>query len=172
MKNPFKKSFTAHEMVMFNFLRALRVFRNLTNEELSDFLPSLHERTYTKDEVIFFREDPSHAFYIIWEGTVLLNIEVEGQFEELRTVGIGSGFGESSFIPNCKRITNAIVSSEEARMYVIPQVSLFSIFEDDPKIKSKVLESLSSQYYDLYTHVIKSYKSSRGFFHIGAIYND
>ena len=66
--NPFEKTFTTRELELLNYFGKVQVFENLTDNELSLFLPYFHERVYKKNEVIFFRGDPSRALYIIKKG--------------------------------------------------------------------------------------------------------
>ena len=56
------------------------------------FLPHLHLRQYKNEEVVFFRNDPSNAFYIVKSGKVSLNIDVNNQFEVLMVLKSGGRF--------------------------------------------------------------------------------
>ena len=137
---------------------------------MSYFLPYLHERHYQKNEVVFFREDPSHALYLLKRGEVLLNIDVNNSFETLTTVKGGSAIGESCLIDDTKRQLNAIVISETAQFYVLPQDNIFSIFENHAKVRTKMYQELSIIMNEYNTNLIKAYRSSFGFFHLSQIY--
>ena len=65
MINPFSRTFNESELEIFQFLSQVSFFEKLKNIEMARFLPAIHQRKYLKDEVIFFRGDPSQAFYII-----------------------------------------------------------------------------------------------------------
>lgn len=170
MINPFKKTFTPQEHNMFVFLANIRLFSNLNYKQMSLFLPFMHERSYVQDEVVFFRNDPSHALYLLKKGEVSLTIDVNETFESLTTVKGGIALGESCLLRDANRLLNAFVSSEKAEFYVIPQDNIFDIFESNIKIKAKMLESLSEIYNEYNTNLFKAYKSSLGFFNLSQVY--
>jgi len=170
MINPFKKTFTDREHNLFLFLSQIKLFSLLNYKEMALFIPHMHLRQYTKDEVVFFREDPSHALYLLTEGEVSLNIEIGDDFEHLTTVPAGFALGESCLLDDTKRQLNAFVTSEEAEFYVIPQDSIFRIFDGNPKIRTKMLQMLAEIYNNYNSRLFKSYKSSRGFFNLSQVY--
>jgi CRP-like cAMP-binding protein len=170
MINPFKKTYTTYELRIFNFLSGIRLFKSLTFKEMSYFLPYMHERHYQRDEVVFFREDPSHALYLLKRGEVMLNIDVNDSFETLTTVKGGNLLGESCLLENQKRMLNAFVISETAQFYVIPQDNIFSIFDNQERVKSKMLKELAQTYSEYNAKLFKAYRSSFGFFHLSQIY--
>lgn len=172
MINPFKKTYSTEELNIFRFLGKIKIFKNLEFEEMALFLPFLHERSYQKDEVVFFRGDPSQALYIIKSGEVVVNIDVNDEFEELTRIVEGHSFGESCLLEGEKRLLNVVVDSEEAILYVIPQGSIFDVFEDNPKVKAKMLESLGRILNSYNENLFKAYRSSLGFFNLGQIYKE
>ena len=103
MYNPFKKKYSPSELKQFEFLSKVRFFGTLRFSELSGFLQAIHIRKYEKDEVVFFRNDPSQALYILESGDVSLNIDIKSQFEMITHVKPGNAFGENSLLGNSKR---------------------------------------------------------------------
>jgi CRP/FNR family cyclic AMP-dependent transcriptional regulator len=172
MINPFKKTFTQKEHDIFVFLANIKLFSELDYKQMSHFIPHMHERRYEKDEVVFFRNDPSHALYLLKKGEISLNIDVNDTFEELNKIKSGTSLGESCLLKGRKRQLNAFVISETAEFYVIPQENIYSIFDDHYKIKTKMLESLAEIYNDYNTGLFKAYKSSLGFFNLKQIYKE
>jgi len=170
MINPFRKTYTPQEMSLFRFLSKVKVFEDLDYKEMSYFVPFLHEREYKKDEVVFFRGDPSQAFYVIKKGKVSLTIDIEDKFEILDELKTNQSFGDNAFLTNTKRIYTAIVKSDEAILYVIPRVNIHEIFDREVDVKAKVMYSLSSQYNEYTTNLFKAYQSSFGFFDLGQAY--
>ena len=171
MINPFKKTFTDREHNLFLFLSKMKLFSELNYKEMSLFIPNMHLRKYSKDEVVFFRDDPSHALYLLKKGEVSLNIEIGDNFEKLTTVSAGVALGESCLLNDTKRQLNAFVSSEEAEFYVIPQDNILRIFEGNPKVKVKMIQMLAEIYNNYNANLFKSYKSSRGFFNLSQVYS-
>jgi CRP/FNR family cyclic AMP-dependent transcriptional regulator len=168
--NPFKKSFTSQELERLEYFAKLLIFQGLTYDEISLFLPYLHERHYKKDEVVFFRGDPSLALYIIKSGVISLTLDYQDDLEELTKVGSGASIGESCMLENTKRLLNAIVHSDLAEMYVIPQLNILEIFENNVSIKSKLMESLSKLYHEYNDNLFEAYRKSLGFFHLPMVY--
>ncbi|MCB0504407.1 MAG: cyclic nucleotide-binding domain-containing protein [Cyclobacteriaceae bacterium] len=169
--NPFKKTYGLDEMEMLSFLGELLLFSDLTTDERALFLPHLHKRTYEKDEVVFLRNDPAHALYIVARGEVMLTLDQDEETEEIMRVDKGSIIGETSILKNKKRFVNAVVKSEKATLFVLPQVSIHDIFSSHAKIKVKMLEAVSNLYHDLNQDILKTYQNSHGFFYMSNVYN-
>ena len=168
--NPFKKSYDNKQLVLFNFLKGITLFEQLSFEQLSHFLPFMHMRVYKKDEVVFFRDDPSHALYLIQKGEIALTLDIQERFENLGILAANKSFGDNSLIPEASRIYNAIIASEKAQIYVIPQINIFEIFDHYPKIKAKMLESYLLQQNEYMMRLFSAYKSNFGFFDLGHVY--
>lgn len=172
MFNPFKKSYGQKEREKISFLRGVKPFDTLSDDQLFVFLPYLYPRTYSRNEAVFFRKDPSQALYILVKGQVALNLDRDGEMEPLMTVKSSEAFGDNCFVKDSHRIYNAIVTSEEAELYVLPQGNILEIFESKPKIKALVLESLLTRYNDYTSKIFEAYKSSFGFFELKQAYAD
>jgi CRP/FNR family transcriptional regulator, cyclic AMP receptor protein len=164
MRNPFSKTYLQEELSMFEFLREIKFFERLNNKELSRFLPAMHHRKYTKDEVIFFRKDPSQALYLVKRGQINLTIDIKEDFEQILDVNKGEAFGENSLLENTKRIYSAFVVSEQADLIVIPHFAIQEIFASNPKIKAKMMTSLAEYYNNNNQKLFRSYRASFGFF--------
>lgn len=171
MYNPFKKKYTPEEIAIFDYLANIRIFERLEPRQLHYFIPHLYERRYKQNEVIFFRGDPSHALYLIREGRVALNIDINESFEKLTEVGTGAAIGESCLLKKTTRQLNAIVTSESAGFFAIPQDGIFEIFDTHPKVKVKMLESLAEIYNQYNETLFGAYKASLGFFNLGSLYS-
>ena len=170
MYNPFKKKYSPSELKQFEFLSKVRFFGTLRFSELSGFLQAIHIRKYEKDEVVFFRNDPSQALYILESGDVSLNIDIKSQFEMITHVKPGNAFGENSLLGNSKRIYTAIVCSEEATLWVIPNFAILEIFKNNAKVQAKMMTALA-EYYNLNNHrLFSSYRDSYGFFNLGQMF--
>ncbi|MTI20093.1 cyclic nucleotide-binding domain-containing protein, partial [Fulvivirga sp. RKSG066] len=105
MINPFKKTYTPREQSLFVFLTKIPLFSQLDSKELSLFLPHMHERKFQQNEVVFFRNDPSHALYLLKKGEVSLNLDLDEDFETLTKIkGPGIALGESCLINDTNRL--------------------------------------------------------------------
>ena len=170
MINPFKKTYTPKEKNTFVFLAKMPLFAGLDYKQMSLFLPHMHLRDYVREEVVFFRGDPSHALYLLKSGEVSLSIDMTESFENLTSVGQGTVLGESCLLKKSKRLLNAFVTSDEAQFYVIPQDNIFDIFDSNPKIKVIMFEALAEMYNAYNTSLFNAYKASGGFFDLSRVY--
>ncbi|MFD2033234.1 Crp/Fnr family transcriptional regulator [Belliella marina] len=172
MINPFSKKFTVSELAVFDFLSEVKFFERLKHSEMAKFLPAIHNRKYMKDEVVFFRNDPSQALYVLRRGNVRLTVDISDSFETILEVTKGGAFGENSLMENTKRIYTAIVDSEEAELMVIPHFSIQEIFESNPKIKAKMMTSLAEFYNQNNQKLFTSYQNSFGFFNLAQMFEE
>ncbi len=170
MYNPFAKSYNQYEIELFQFLVRNKLFENLTKRELLRFIPHLYLRQYENNEVIFFRNDPSHALYIIKTGIVSLQMDMIESFETFAFISDYASIGNNALLEKSKKLYNAVVHSENASIYVLPQVNIMDIFSRSPKIKAKMLDSLATIYNENSTHLFKAYQSTRGFFNLTEIH--
>jgi CRP/FNR family cyclic AMP-dependent transcriptional regulator len=170
MRNPFKRTYNETEWGHFEFLSKVQFFEALKPSEMGRFLPGIHFRKYVRDEVVFFRNDPSQALYILVKGQITLTIDIKENFETILTLGDGEAFGENSLLKDTFRIYTAIVQSEEADLMVIPNYVIQEIFDHDPKIKAKMMYSLAEFYNTNNKRLFNSYRSSFGFFNLGQMF--
>jgi CRP/FNR family cyclic AMP-dependent transcriptional regulator len=164
MLNPFSKTYSEKDRQMFDFLALTKFFERLRNKEMARFLPAMHQRKYVRDEVVFFSKDPSQALYLVKKGEVCLTIDIKDNFETILEIKKGEAFGENSLLENAKRTYTAIITSEEAELIVIPHFAIQEVFESNPKIKAKMMTSLSEYYNDNNQRLFRSYRESFGFF--------
>lgn len=169
-RNPFAKTYSKQEKSIFRFLRRNDLFATLLDEELAYFTPHIYARTYAKNEVIFFRNDPSQALYLIKSGEVALNLDIEKKFELLISLKSTHNLGENSLIENTRRSYNSISLVDNTELYVIPQINIFEIFEENMMIKAKIMASLSAQYEKYSQNLFANYRSSLGFMDLGRAY--
>lgn len=169
-QNPFAKTYSKQEKAIFRFLRKNDLFATLLDEELAYFTPHIYARTYAKNEIIFFRNDPSQALYLIKSGEVALNLDIENKFELLINLKKTHNFGENSLIENTRRSYNSISMTSDTELYVIPQINIFEIFEENMYIKAKIMASLSAQFEKYSQNLFANYRSSLGFMDLGEAY--
>lgn len=172
MKNPFGKTYTPEEIRQFEFLRQFDLFQKLTEKELLLFLPHLHERSYVQDEAVFFRNDPSHALYLLKKGKVTLTLDVNERFEELGVLVPPTVLGDNCLLRNTKRPMNAVVTSETALFTVIPQDNLFDLFEARPEIHMKMVEAFAQTNEGYLKRMFKEYRSSFGLFNLAEVFKN
>ncbi len=169
--NPFKRTFTQQELIQFRFLSKVKLFGGMTNEELSGLLPYLFLREYKQNDVVFFREDPGAAVYLVKSGSVTLSLDIEGRLETLTTIRNYGFFGEEALLPGQKRIYNVVVTSEEAEIYVIPHVNINDYCDRSKGFKAKLFANLSQVRTDFLMRVFKAYRQEFGLFELKLAFN-
>lgn len=171
MFNPFQKTYSKEEEEMFAFLTKNRLFANLNKKEIVLFLPYLHLRKYRKGEVVFFRNDPNQALYIMKDGLAELQLDIDDHFETIVKIGKHFSFGNNSILGKGKRNYTAVVSSKTCQLYVLPQVNILNIFEDKRGIKAKMLQALCEIFNDNSRNLLEAYQATHGFFDLKEMYN-
>lgn len=166
MINPFKKTYSIQELNLFRSLSKVKPFERLNYDEMALFLPYLYLRQYNHEEAVFFRNDPSNAFYIVKSGKVSLNLDIRNQFEVLMVQKSGGFFGHNAFLEMSRRMYTAIVISEVSELYVLPKVNILEIFEHRTTIKAKMMTSVAELYNEFNKKIFDTYRSSLGFFHL------
>jgi CRP-like cAMP-binding protein len=168
--NPFRKIYTKKELDFFAFFKKVRLFEKLTEKELEEFIPFVHLREYKQNEVVFFRNDPGQALYIIESGEVELNLDLQEDFEPLALAKKYIAIGVNALLPDSERVYNAVARSEECWLYVIPQVNILEIFKYKPTIQAKMMTSLAEIYDENTKNLFNAYRRHIGLFSIGEAY--
>ncbi|UZR94350.1 cyclic nucleotide-binding domain-containing protein [Chondrinema litorale] len=167
MLNPLKKTYSASDKQLFRFLQKNLLFERLEDNELAEFVPFLHLRSYKKNEAIFFRKDPSQAIYIIKSGEVALNLDIEDKFEELTRIGVAQSFGDNALLESTYRIYNAVCTTETSEIYVLATTNVLEIFENNVNIKAKMMTAMAENYEKQNVNLFRAYQESFGFFDLG-----
>ncbi len=166
----FKRKFSAIEIELLNFLQNVRLFQDLSDTQKLSFATYLHIRSYKQNEVVFFRNDPSQALYLIKEGKLSLELDIKEHFESVIQLETFASFGHNSLLPKTKRIFNAFVISPLCQIYVLPQVNITDVFKRNPEIKAQVLENLSCIYNQNLYDLCKIYREKQGFFELNEMF--
>ncbi len=172
MINPFKRTYTKSEQQFFEFLEQHRIFSELNKKELLMFLPFLYLRKYKQNEVIFFRDDPSQALYLLKTGEVTFQLDVGGQFETIARIFAPVSIGNSALIHKARQVYTAVITSIESEIYVLPRANIVEIFEQNPLVKAKMLEALTEIYYRDFSTLFASYQSTQGFFDLNHVFDE
>lgn len=168
----FKKAFSQEEQKNIDTLKSFWIFDTFLDEELYMLLPYLYHRTYNKDEVIFFQNDPAQSVYLIESGEVKIYLEINNSEEDLRHIKSNDTFGENAVFEESRRNYSATVISDKAEIMMIPQVCLKSIFEKNPSLKGKIFYNIAHNYYDFNRELVHTYTQDQGFFEIKSVFEN
>lgn len=143
-----------------DFLKEIPLFDSLKNSELIRLGRILHERSYHKNEEVFFEGEPGAALYIIKEG----KIDIYKNYTEdkilLASLGEGTFFGELALFDESPRSATAVASKETTLLaFSKPALALFS--EQNPstgfKISMRLGEILSQRLRVANEHIEESF---------------
>lgn len=164
--NPFRRTYSNQELVVFRFMGKVRLFAGFTNAELSGLQPYLNLRQYKQGEVVFFREDPAAALYILKSGEITLSLDIANRLETLTTQKAYGFFGEEALLPNQKRIYNAIVTSDDAQLYVLPSANLHDYLERNKRGGGKLFTNLAKVRTEFMVRLFRAYREDFGLFEL------
>ena len=169
----FRKKLSEEEKEAATFLKKVDIFKNLSDNELAEFVPHMYEREYEEGEVVFFRSDASQALYIVKKGMVELNMDFsDGREEQLYYCAPNDTFGINAIFVEQQRDFNAVTREDHTVLVVIPQSDLINIMSRKPSIKMKVFENFANIYEQMLSKVFTVYRNNVGFFEIKNIFRD
>jgi CRP-like cAMP-binding protein len=124
-------------------LRGVPLFAHLGDEELSRVAGAVRERTYPRNSVIVFEDDPGDALYIVAGGQVkVVLIGEDGREVILAVLTQGDFFGEMSLIDDEPRSAH-VIAMEDAQLLVLRREDFQRGMEEYPRIALGLLRALS-----------------------------
>jgi CRP/FNR family transcriptional regulator len=116
------------------FLKGVRLFQGLDNDQLAEILMLGIVKDYKKDAVIFEEGAKGDRFYVIYTGSVRISRIYQHMGEEALTVlSPGDFLGEMSFFNEEQRSARA-VAHEDAQLLEIRNADLRSHLEARPDV--------------------------------------
>jgi len=104
---------------------------------------NMHPRHFSKDEVVFHREDPASHLYVVATGTVKISIPDESGREVLVALYRGGDvFGELALFDNAPRSATVTALSETV-LYALSGEDFFAVLERNPKAMRRLLALLA-----------------------------
>lgn len=81
-----------------DFIRGVRLFHNLSHDQVQQLLDAAEEVNYKEGQVVFEEGEKGRALYVVIEGSVRIALAAPATADtELMTLGPQGVFGESSF---------------------------------------------------------------------------
>lgn len=94
-------------------IRNLRLFQDLSHEELRELSPFLHVHQYRRGDVIFRTADQADRLYFLEGGTIKISVmSPDGEERILEIFRPGDTFGELFFGKNTRRVATAQALSD------------------------------------------------------------
>ena len=124
-------------------LRAIPLFKSLTNKDVKSLISIIHNRNYIAGEYIFYQGDPGIGLYLIREGEVLISRESEnGEKITLAVFHKGDFFGELALLDSEKRSASSIANSD-TKLSVIFKPDLDEFIEKYPKKGIRIVQGIA-----------------------------
>lgn len=135
-------------MTTTSILERVVLFSGLPPDEQRTLAACLQRRWFSKDEIIFQRDDPGSSLYIVEKGSV--KIELTGQDgKEIRIAVLQPGdfFGEVALMDGGTRSTDAI-AAENSELLVLERDDLLQFLRARPEIALRLIVVLSRRLRD------------------------
>jgi CRP-like cAMP-binding protein len=124
-------------------LREIPLFAHLDATELHNIGHAAREKSYPKNSVILFEDDPGDALYIVLRGQVkVVLIGEDGREVILSILKDGDFFGEMSLIDDQPRSAH-VIAMAESHLLVLHRDDFRKCLEDAPRIALGLLRALS-----------------------------
>lgn len=124
-------------------LRRVPLFAHLNDEELARVSQAVREKSYPKNSVILFEDDPGDALFVVVSGQVkVVLIGEDGREVILAMLQDGDFFGEMSLIDDQPRSAH-VIATEEANMLVLRRDDFRAAMDETPRIALGLLQALS-----------------------------
>jgi CRP-like cAMP-binding protein len=130
-------------MSLVPILQKIPLFANLSAPELARIADVARERTYPKNSVILFEDDPGDALYVVVSGSVkVVLIGEDGREVILSLLKQGDFFGDMALIDDEPRSAH-VIAMEDATMFVLRREDFHQCLREAPAIALGVLRTLS-----------------------------
>ena len=130
-------------MTLAPILTKVPLFRDLSQPEIARIAEVARERTYPKNSVILFEDDPGDALYVVVSGSVkVVLIGEDGREVILSMLSVGDFFGEMALIDDEPRSAH-VIAMEDAAMLVLRREDFHHRLREAPTIALGLLRTLS-----------------------------
>ena len=124
-------------------LQKVPLFSQLASAELQRVVEVARERSYPKNSVILFEDDPGDALYVVAKGQVkVVLIGEDGREVILSVLGEGEFFGEMALIDDEPRSAH-VIAMEDSGLIVLRREDFQGILIHAPGIALALLKELS-----------------------------
>jgi CRP/FNR family transcriptional regulator, cyclic AMP receptor protein len=126
-----------------DILRKVPLFGQLAPPDLDRVAEIARERSYPRNSVILFEDDPGDALYVVAQGQVkVVLIGEDGREVILSVMGEGEFFGEMALIDDEPRSAH-VIAMEDSSLLVIRREDFQDLLKQTPGIALMLLRELS-----------------------------
>jgi diguanylate cyclase (GGDEF)-like protein len=121
------------------FLKSIRIFCDLTSEEIQGLLEVLHPRELQKDEILFQQGDPGGELFVVESGAMGIAVTLDdGKSLEIAKFTSGDFFGEMSIFEKEPRSATCYAKSR-TRLLAMNEREFFQLIDSSPASAGKVM---------------------------------
>ncbi len=129
-------------MSLTSTLSQVPMFSQLRESDLERLSQAARERSYPKNTVILFQNDPGDALYVVLSGQVKIVLTAEDGREVILSVrSQGDFFGEMSLIDEEPRSAH-VIAMEDSSLLVLRREDFLRCLREVPEIATGLLRSL------------------------------
>jgi CRP/FNR family cyclic AMP-dependent transcriptional regulator len=126
-------------------LRSVPLFSELSDADLDSLARLTSRRTYPKDTVVFFENEPGEIFFTIVDGRIkVVILGDDGREIILSVLGPGDFFGEIALLDNEPRSATAI-AVEESELLSLHRADVGTLMASNPSITLALVKLLTSR---------------------------
>jgi CRP/FNR family transcriptional regulator, cyclic AMP receptor protein len=119
-------------------LRRLKIFADMSEEQLSVFANIVEPLEVTPNRIIVKSNDAGDCMYLLLDGEVRVSQFVEGRETVLATLETGDFFGEISLFDQGPR-TADVVAIRDCKLLKITKQAFYGILEENPDTAARFL---------------------------------
>jgi hypothetical protein len=127
------------------FLRQVPLFENLAPEELESIAELASERVFSADEFLCRQGETGDELFVVVDGRVRVEKQVEGITKTLRQLDVGEHIGELAVLREQPRSASVIAEGTGVRTLVLSGQAVRSILRDRPEVAMAMLTSLAER---------------------------
>lgn len=132
-------------MTEIDFLKRVSLFAGVEEEDLKNIAAIMRERSYRKNQVIFYEDDPGDTLYIVKSGTVrIYQLSEAGHEKTLAVFKEGDSFGEMSLIEEDGRSATA-ETMEPSVLLVIGKSHFLELLQKSPSLSMATIRMLTQR---------------------------
>ena len=124
-------------------LRQVPLFSQLGDQELARIAGAVREKSYPKNSIILFEDDPGDALYVVLRGQVkVVLVGDEGREVILSILKDGDFFGELALIDDRPRSAH-VIATQKSSLLVLRRDDFRACLEESPHIALGLLQAMS-----------------------------
>lgn len=127
---------------VYDFLRSVAIFSNLTLSEMHQLSGYLKPLTLNGNDCICRANDPGDELFIVETGSISIQIPMpERTFKEIAVISSGDFFGEMAIFENAPRSATCIAVNE-SKIFSLHKKDFFSLMKKSPGTAIKIMKNM------------------------------